>query len=280
MTVRLPRLLRAHPALLAGAALLLLLSLAVWLGPLVWPWAPEQRTGVLLGPPGWQHWLGTDEEGYDNLARILAGGRLALLVGPGVALASVSIGLTLGALAGFFGGWLDALVTWAADLLLCFPGILLALLVVFVTERPGMGTVVVCLSATGWAGHARLVRALVASGRDRDHAVAARCLGASPLRVLTVHVLPDVLGPIAVQGTFSVAAGVLGEASLSFLGLGPQGVISWGAMLEQGTALLLQSPTLVLSTGGALLLLVTSVNLLGDGLRDFLDPRRQGLASD
>lgn len=263
-------------ALYAGLALVAALALAAALGPLLWPWAPHQQTGLLLAPPSAAHWLGTDEEGFDTLARLLAGARVALVVGPGTAALSALLGLVLGSAAGYLGGWTDRAITWLADLLLCFPGVLLALLVAFVSDRPGLGTVVLALSATGWAGHARLVRVLVASARERDFAVAARCLGASHPRVLVVHVLPEVLGPVAVQATFSVAAGVLGEASLSFLGVGAQGVVSWGAMLEQGTALLLQSPLVVLSSGLALLTLVTAVNLLGDALRDLLDPRRPG----
>jgi len=167
----------------------------------------------------------------------------------------------------------DSVVMRIADALLAFPGVLLALLILFVTDAPGMGTVVLSLSLTGWAGHARLVRMLVASAREREFVVAARCLGAGPLRILGRYVLPEIAGPVAVQATFAVAAAILGEASLSFLGLGPQGVVSWGAMLEQGAVLFVQSPALVLSAGGGLLLLLTGVHLLGDGLRDLYDPR-------
>lgn len=259
--------------LVAGLTLVGLLGLLAAFGPWLWPWAPTQRTGLLLASPSAAHWLGTDEEGFDTLARVLAGARVALLVGPGTAGLSALIGLIAGAAAGYGGGWLDRIVTWLADLLLCFPGVLLALLVAFVSERPGLGTVVVAMAATGWAGHARLVRVLVASARERDFAVAARCMGASHARVLFLHVLPEALGPVAVQATFGVSAGVLGEASLSFLGVGAQGVVSWGAMLEQGTALILQSPMVVLSSGVALLTLVAGVNLMGDALRDQLDPR-------
>ena len=274
-----PRKNRWPGALIAGLALVGVLAVLAALGPWLWPWAPTQRTGLLLAAPSAEHWLGTDEEGFDTLARVLGGARVALLVGPGTAALSALIGLVVGAAAGYAGGWLDRATTWLADLLLCFPGVLLALLVAFVSDRPGLGTVVLALAATGWAGQARLVRVLVASARERDFAVAARCMGASHARVLLVHVLPEALGPVAVQATFGVSAGVLGEASLSFLGVGAQGVVSWGAMVEQGTALLLQSPMVVLSSGIALLTLVTGVNLLGDALRDQLDPRRAGPAS-
>lgn len=266
-------LLRRQPGLIAGLCLTVAVAVLVVAGPWLWPHDAFDRTADVLAAPGPRHWLGTDEEGYDILARVLAGGRLALLVGPGVAALSVGIGVVLGSLAGYFGGWLDRLVGWAADVLLAFPGILFALLVLFLTERPGLGTVVLSLSVTGWAGHARLVRMLVASARERDFVLGARCMGASPLRILVRYVLPEVAGPVAVQATFAVAAGILGEASLSFLGLGPQGVVSWGGLLEQGAVLFVRAPALVLGAGGGLLLLLTGLNLIGDGLRDLLDPR-------
>lgn len=256
-----------------GLALLLALAGACWVGPTLLGLSPEARTLELLAPPSAEHWLGTDEEGYDVLARVLHGGRLALVVGPGVALLSAAIGVGLGAVAGYFGGWLDRTVVRAADTLMAFPGVLLALLLVYVSPAPGIVTVVLALGLSGWAGQARLVRMLVASARERDYVIAVRCLGASHARVLLRHVLPSVLGPVAVQTTLGVAAGVMGEASLSFLGLGPQGVVSWGAMLEQGAVLFLQAPAIALSAGGGLALLLTALNLIGDGLRDRLDPR-------
>jgi peptide/nickel transport system permease protein len=257
----------------AGLVLLIVLAAAAWLGPWLLHISPFERSLDLLAPPSASHWLGTDEEGCDVLAKVLHGGRLALLVGPGVAVLSAAIGLVLGAPAGYFGGLLDRSVLRLADTLMAFPGVLLALLLVYVSPAPGVLTVVLALGLSGWAGHARLVRMLVASAREREFVVAARCLGASHPRILLVHVLPEVVGPVAVQATLGVAAGVLGEASLSFLGLGPQGVVSWGAMLEQGAVLFLQAPAIALSAGGGLALLLTSLNLIGDGLRDRLDPR-------
>jgi len=255
---------------LAGLAAIVALAA---LGPWLVPWSADRATLDILASPGAAHWLGTDDEGVDVAAKIAAGARLALLVGVGYAVLSVAAGTGIGMVAGYFGGRVDAVVRWLCDALLCFPGLLLALLVGFVADRPGLGTLVIALAATGWAGHARLARALADSARRREFVVAARCLGASHARVLWVHVLPELAGPMLVQGTLAVATGVLAEASLSFLGLGPQAVASWGAMLEQGTALVLQAPWVLGAAGGALLVLVAAVNLLGDALRDALDPR-------
>lgn len=244
------------------------------LGPQLVRWgAWERDTQQVLVGPGDDHPLGTDEDGFDTLARVLAGGRLALIVGLGTAGLSVGIGLLMGCIAGWFGGWIGGAIMRVTDVMMSFPGILLALLVLFVTRDPGIPTVVLSLSLTSWAGHARLVRGLVVTVRGRDHVTAARCLGAGPVRIMARYVLPEIAGPVAVQATFAVAAAVLGEASLSFLGLGPQGVVSWGGLLEQGAVLFIKAPALVLSAGGALLVFQAGVNLLGDGLRDRLDPR-------
>ncbi len=264
----------AHrPNLLWGGAIVAFLALLALVAPHLAALDAYTRSGSLVAPPSRLHWLGTDEQGYDTLARVLAGSRLAFIVGPGVACLSVGLGTVLGAIAGYWGGYWDRGITLVADALMALPGILFALLILFVSDSPGIGTVIVALSITGWAGHARLVRVLVASARERDFAIAASLLGASRLRVLLLYVMPEIVGPLTVQLTFAVAAGVLGEASLSFLGLGPQNAVSWGAMLEQGAVLFLRSPAIVLSAGGALFALLLGLNLLGDGLRDLLDPR-------
>lgn len=257
-----------------GAIVTASVIVASLVGPLVWPWAPDARDveHVLQGP-SMLHLLGTDEDGFDVAARLLAGGRLALAVGLGTAGISVGIGLVMGLIAGWFGGWIGGTIMRVTDVLMAFPGILLALLVVFVTADPGVWTVILSLSLTAWAGHTRLVRGLVLTVRDRDFVLAARCLGASDARIVLRYVLPEVAGPVLVQATFAIAGAVLGEASLSFLGLGPQGVVSWGALLEQGAVLFLKSPSLVVSAALALLLFQAGINLLGDGLRDRLDPR-------
>lgn len=262
-----------HPMRL-GAAVMFLVIFAAIFGPMTWNWGANQRDmDAIMSGPSWTHPLGTDEQGYDTLARVLDGGRLALLVGLGTAALSVGIGLVMGLMAGWRGGWLEVITMRTTDVLMAFPGILLALLVVFVTDDPGVTTVIFALSLTSWAGHARLARGLVVTVRQREFVVAARLMGASDFRVATRYVLPEVAGPMLVQATFAIAGAVMGEASLSFLGLGPQGVVSWGGLLEQGAVLFLKSPALVLSAGGALLIFQAGVNLLGDGLRDRLDPR-------
>ena len=263
-----------------GAWLTGAIVVAALLGPAVWQHvAHDRHPAAAMQGPGTDHPFGTDEEGHDTLARVLAGAKLALVIGLGTAGLSVGIGLMMGLLAGWMGGAVEAVIMRVTDVLMAFPGILLALLVVFVTDDPGLLTVILALSLTSWAGHARLARGLVVTVRQREFVIAARCMGASDFRIATRYVLPEILGPMAVQATFAIAAAVMGEASLSFLGLGPQGVISWGGLLEQGAVLFLKSPALVLSAGGALLLFQAGVNLLGDGLRDRLDPRAAGATS-
>ncbi len=255
----------------------LLVVTASIFGPFLVAHGPEARdVEQVLASPSASHPLGTDEDGYDTLARVLAGGRLALVVGLGTMALSVGIGVILGGLAGYFGGLFEQIINRLTDVLMAFPGILLALLVLFVTADPGVITVIGALSLTSWAGHARLVRGLVVTVRGRDHVIAARCMGAGHLRILGRYILPEVAGPIGVQATFAIAGAVLGEASLSFLGLGPQGVVSWGGLLEQGAILFIKTPALVVSAGGALFLLLAGMNLIGDGLRDHLDPRLEG----
>lgn len=265
---------RLPTSLALGLCLTALVVAAALFGPAVVTHGPQDRdVDRVLAGPSLLHPLGTDEDGYDTLARVLAGGRLALIVGLATMAVSVGIGVLLGATAGYFGGFFEQLVMRTTDVMMAFPGILLALLVLFVTADPGIITVIGALSLTSWAGHARLVRGLVVTVRDRDHVVAARCMGAGHLRIMGRYIMPEIAGPILIQATFAVAGAILGEASLSFLGLGPQGVISWGGLLEQGAVLFIKAPALVGSAGGALLLLLAGMNLIGDGLRDRLDPR-------
>lgn len=257
-----------------GATLTTLLLVTAAVGPVVVEWPPDARdsSAILVGPTT-SHWLGTDEEGRDTLSRVVSGARLALVVGLSTAALSVGAGLLIGLLAGWWGGWVEATVLRITDVLMAFPGILLALLMVFLVRDPGVLTVILALSLTAWAGHARLARGLVVAVRQRPFVIAAQCMGASNARIAARYVLPEIAGPMLVQATFAIAAAVMGEASLSFLGLGPQGVVSWGGLLEQGAVLFLKSPSLVVSASVALLVFQAGINLLGDGLRDLLDPR-------
>ena len=260
-----------------GAAMVAAVVIVAALAPVLSPWSLEDRDDdAQLAAPSAAHPLGTDEDGGDVLTQLLHGARVAVAVGVLTVLLSLLVGLTVGLVAGYAGGWVDELLMRLTEVLLSFPGILLAILVIFVTQEPSTLSVVGALSLTGWAGYARLVRGQVLLVKQQDFVLAARCVGAGPTRIVVVHVLPNVLAPVVVQATFGVATAILAEASLSFLGLGPQGSPSWGAMLEQGAALFVKRPTLALVPGLAIVFTVMGVNLLGDALRDRLDPHHDG----
>lgn len=226
-----------------------------------------------LMPPSAAHWLGTDENGADVLTLIIYGSRVAVIVGLSTVLTCSFIGITLGAISGYFGGWIDDALMRLTEVLMAFPGILLAILIIFVTQEPSLLAVVGALSVTGWSGYARLVRGQVLLEREKTYVEAAHALGLPVRRILVRHILPNILGPVIVQATFGVAGAILAEASLSFLGLGPQGQPSWGALLDQGATYFLLTPHLAFFPGLAIMLTVLAINFLGDGLRDRLDPR-------
>ena len=262
------------PALVGGAIVAFVLLSAIF-APLLAPCSLTDRDdAALLSGPNAAHPLGTDEDGADVLTQLLHGARVAVAVGVLTVAVSLVLGLLVGLVSGYAGGWTDEILMRLTELLLSFPGILLAILVIFVTQEPSTLTVVAALSVTGWAGYARLVRGQTLLVRNQEFIAAARCVGASPARIILRHVLPNVLAPVIVQATFGVASAILAEAALSFLGLGPQGSPSWGAMLEQGAALFIKSPTLALAPGLAIVVTVMGVNLLGDALRDRLDPHQ------
>jgi peptide/nickel transport system permease protein len=241
--------------------------------PLLAPFSPDLvQPERALEAASARHWLGTDEDGADLLTQLIYGARVAVIVGFGTVAVSTLVGLLVGLPSGYFGGWIDEVLMRIAEVLLSFPGILLAIIVIFLTAQPSEFTVIAALSLTGWASYARLVRGQVLSLRERDWVAAARSLGASHARIMVVHLLPNAVPPLLVQATFGVASAVLAEASLSFLGLGPQGTASWGALLDQGAVLFLVTPTVAVSAGLAIALLVLSVTLLGDALRERLDP--------
>ncbi|WP_050727567.1 ABC transporter permease [Vulgatibacter incomptus] len=228
-----------------------------------------------LAPPGGAHLLGTAENGVDVLAQLLHGARTSLLVGLAATLLSTVVGTLLGAVAAYRGGIAEELLMRVVDVLLAFPGILLAIFITAVLG-PSLWNVIIALCATGWTGYARLARAQVLALRDRDFVQSARALGASGPRIVLRHLLPNLLGPVVVQATFGVPGAMLSEASLSFLGLGvPPGTPSWGALVDQGTQYLMIAPHVALFPGVAIALSVLGFNLLGDGLRDRLDPRRR-----
>jgi peptide/nickel transport system permease protein len=243
------------------------------------PWlAPQDPAQLDLGgrllAPGHGHWFGTDELGRDILSRTLFGARISLEVAVSVVLLSLSIGLIAGALAGFYGGWTDTVINvYVTNAFMALPGILLAIAFVAFLG-PGLFNLVLALSISGWVGYARLVRAQVMAVKEREYVEAARALGASDLRVLVRHILPNIVQPLIVQAAIGMAGAVLAEATLSFLGLGvPPPTSSWGVMLNDARSHLFDSPHLVVFPAIAVMLAVLSFNFIGDALGDFLDPR-------
>jgi peptide/nickel transport system permease protein len=237
-------------------------------------YAKEDLAHAFEGP-SWQHPFGRDVNGRDVLSRIIYGSRISLLVGFVVVLVTACIGVLLGSIAGYRGGWVDDLFMRVVDLLLAFPGLLLAIAIVALLGA-GLDRVVLALCITGWVSYARLARGQILVQREMDYVQAERALGASPSRILFRHILPNILSPLTVQATFGMAGAILAEATLSFLGLGVQPPTpSFGSMLNEGTQyMILPAAThLTVFPGIAILLVVLGFNFLGDGLRDVLDPR-------
>jgi peptide/nickel transport system permease protein len=257
-----------------GAAIVLIAACAAVAGPLLTPFDPSaQDLALRLSAPTRLHPFGLDELGRDILARILAGARISFLVGLTVVSVSASVGTLLGAIAGYFGGRLDDVISRLIDILLAFPGLLLSIALVAVLG-PSLGNVLFALTIIGWVGYARLVRGQVLRAREFEYVQAARALGARIPRVLWRHVIPTALPAVVVQATLGMAGAIIGEAALSFLGLGVQPPTpSWGTMLNGGRAHLLDAPHLTIFPGLAIALLVLGFNFLGDGLRDVTDPK-------
>jgi peptide/nickel transport system permease protein len=258
-----------------GFALTLLLVALALAAPWVAPYDPAaQNLPARLEAPSSAHWLGTDELGRDVLSRVLYGGRISMSVSISVVLGSGLLGLCLGAIAGYFGGWLDRLVNVILiNAFLSFPGILLAIAFAAFLG-PGIGKVILALTITGWAGYARLARAQVLQAKEMEYVMAARSLGASHARILIRHLLPNILQPVLVQATIGMAGAILAESTLSFLGLGVLAPMSsWGGMLNDARSHLFDAPHLVAFPALAVMTAVLAFNLLGDALRDWMDPR-------
>lgn len=259
-----------------GAVIVIGTLSAAVLGPWLVPYDPAvQDLPLRLSGPSPAHPFGLDELGRDVLARILAGARISLLVGVVVVSVSSSVGLLFGSVAGYFGGRIDDVISRVTDILLAFPGLLLAIALVAVLG-PSLVNVVLALSVIGWVSYARLVRGQVLRTRELEFVQAARALGARTPRILWYHVVPSTIPALVVQATLGMAGAIISEASLSFLGLGVQPPTpSWGTMINGGRAHLLDAPHLTIFPGLAIALLVLGFNFLGDGLRDALDPRRE-----
>lgn len=266
---------RKHPLALVGVFLLLIFTFCALLAPWLAPGDPASLnlTDRLAGPSV-GHWFGTDELGRDTLSRTIFGARISLIVAVSVVSLSVAVGVIAGCIAGFYGGWIDTVINvYLMNAFLALPGILLAIAIVAFTG-PGLGNVVIALAVSGWVGYARLVRGQVMTIKEREFVEAARALGASDLRILGQHILPNIIQPLVVQGAIGMATAVMAEATLSFLGLGvPPPAASWGSMLNDARSHLFDSPHLVFFPAMAVMLCVLSFNFIGDALRDYMDPR-------
>ena len=227
----------------------------------------------ILHGPSLDVWLGHDDLGRSILDRLIMGAQTSFIVSLWVVLISIIVGTIIGASSAYFGGWLDLIVVRIIDVFLAVPGILLAIALAGVMG-PGIENVVIALSIVGWVGYARLSRAQVMALKHRDHVVAATALGTAPQTIIRRHLIPLIAAPLIVEATFGIAGVVIAEASLSFLGLGVQPPeASWGSMIRDGTRYMLVAPHMVIAPGIAMMLVVLSVNLFGDWLRDRLDVR-------
>jgi peptide/nickel transport system permease protein len=258
-----------------GFALTLLLVIVALAAPWLAPYDPvAQNLPARLLAPTASHWMGTDELGRDILSRIIFGTRVSMLVSVCVVFGAGIIGLAIGAVAGYFGGWFDHLINIILiNAFLSFPGILLAIAFAAFLG-PGLKNVIFALVVTGWAGYARLSRAQILQAKEMEYVLAARSLGASHTRILVRHLVPNILQPILVQATIAMAGAILAESTLSFLGVGILAPMpSWGAMLNDARGHLFDAPHLVIFPALAVMTAVLAFNLLGDALRDWLDPR-------
>ena len=277
---------RRHVLAVTGAIVLLILMLAVLVGPYVWPVAINDIDfAAKLQGPSLAHPLGTDDLGQDILARMMYGGKISLAVGFAAMLVALTVGVMVGAVAGMASGWVDAALMWLTDLFLALPTLPVLLLVMYLfgnsvkkvlgVEGGAFILIVVVIGALRWMPVARLVRAQFLSLREKEFVEAARALGASKFRQVVRHILPNALGPVIVVGTIDVAAAIIFESTLSFLGLGfPSDVPTWGSMLRDAKDYLDIAAHWALFPGGAIFLTVLAINFVGDGLRDAFDPRR------
>jgi peptide/nickel transport system permease protein len=256
---------------------MLVLALGAVFAPWLTPHAPNKTNATAIRqPPSEVHVLGTDEAGRDVLSRLLYGGRVSLSVGIVAVSISIAIGVVLGALSGYYGGWLDDVLVRITEAIVCFPRLIIIITLVSVVG-PSIYNVMVVIGLLGWTGTYRLVRSQFMSIRERDFVTAARVSGARQRRIIFTHCLPNALSPVIVSATLGVAGAILTEASLGFLGLGVQPpMASWGNMLNaaQGVTYLERMPWLWVPPAVMISLAVISINLIGDALRDALDPRQ------
>jgi peptide/nickel transport system permease protein len=263
-------------AAVAGATVVLLFLLVAVLAPWLAPYDPgAQALDSGLSGPSRAHWLGQDRLGRDLLSRLVYGARISVAVGLGTVCLSLLIGLLVGAASGFFGGRVDNVLMRLADVLLAFPGILLAIAITSVLG-PSLRNVLIALCALGWVGYARLIRGQIMKVKEMEFVQSATAVGSPPVRLLLVHILPNAISPVIVEATFGIARAIVAEAGLSFLGLGVNPPTpSWGAMISEGRHFLFVAPHLTTVPGLAIMATVMAFNFLGDGLRDAMDVREE-----
>ena len=274
-SISLPLAARRNPLAATGVILVIIFVVFALFAPWIAPQDPAHiDLPARLMSPSSAHWCGTDELGRDILSRLIYGSRISMLVGSCVVASSLGVGLIIGSIAGYYGGRIDRFINVVLmNAFMSFPGILLA--IAFVAFRgPGIFNLVLALSLGGWVGYARLVRGQVLAVREREFVEAARALGASDLRIVVRHILPNIIQPVIVQAAIGMAGAILAEATMSFLGLGvPPPTASWGVMLNDSRAHLFDAPHLVVFPALAVMLAVLSFNFIGDALRDYMDPR-------
>ncbi len=261
---------------IVGTAIIVLLLFTAFAADFIAPFDPriiDLEGSFRVSSPG--HIFGQDQNGADILSKIIYGAQTSLFVGFFTVFVSLVIGTFLGTIAGYFRGAFDQIIMRMVDIFMAFPGLLLAIAISALME-PSIYNVVFALSFSGWVSYARIIRSQVLSIKEFDHVLAARSLGAGRRRIIFYHILPNAIGPLTVAATFGIAGAIIGEASLSFLGIGaPPTVPSWGAMLDQGRQHLLDAPHLATYPGIAIMLAVLGFNFLGDALRDRFDPKSQ-----
>ena len=266
---------KKHKLAVFGLVIMIILGLMAILAPLIAPYSPYEVNDTFSAQPSSEHWLGTDQVGRDILSRLIYAARVSLMVGVGAVAISVTVGTVLGLLSGYYGGKVDMVIMRITDVFMSFPHLMLILVVVSVVG-PSLTNIIIVIGVLYWTGVCRLVRGSVLQVKQLDYIKASVVLGLKTPRILFQHVLPNVMAPILVNGTFGIAAAIIIEASLSFLGLGVQPPIaSWGNMLTdaQSLTVLSSQPWVWVPPGLLIMITVLSVNFIGDGLRDALDPK-------
>jgi len=268
---------RRNRLAVGGVLMMIIIFLVALFAAVLSPYDPDKTdVSVKLKPPSSRYYLGTDQLGRDVFSRMLHGSRISLTVGFIAVAISIFIGILVGAIAGYYGGWVDSFLMRFVDTMLCFPSFFLILTIVALLG-PDIKNIMVVIGITSWEGTARFVRAEFLTLRERDYVQAARSLGVKDLRIIFRHILPNALAPVFVTATLGVASAILIEASLSFLGFGVQPPRpSWGNILTEGRTYIFDAWWLTVFPGFAILYAVLSFNLVGDGLRDALDPRLRG----